>query len=89
MQRNMITNDKVTEIVCVPYFLSPGKHSTVDVPNLIAEARKLLDEEGLLQDDDSGSINIVTSQALGTQLEYMLGGVNELVDFALKKNVGD
>jgi len=82
--RNIITNDKVTEIVCVPYFLSPGKHSTVDVPNLIAEAKQVLGEEGLLQHDEYGPINILSSQALGTQLEFMLGGVDELVDLTLK-----
>lgn len=78
--RNIITKDKATEIVCVPYFLSPGKHSTVDVPNLIAEAKEVLGGEGLLH----GAVNILSSQALGTQLEFMLGGVDELVDLALK-----
>jgi len=82
--RDIIRNDKVTEIVCVPYFLSPGKHSTVDVPNLIAEAKQVLGEEGLLQHDEYGPINILSSQALGTQLEFMLGGVDELVDLTLK-----
>ena len=85
--RNIITIDKATEIVCVPYFLSPGRHSTVDVPNLIAEAKEILGCEGLLQqcdDDDDGLVNILSSQALGTQLEFMLGGVDELVDMALK-----
>jgi len=79
--RNIITIDKATEIVCVPYFLSPGKHSTVDVPNLIAEAKEVLGGEGLLL---QGEVNILSSQALGTQLEFMLGGVDELVDLALK-----
>jgi hypothetical protein len=90
VQRNMIINDKVTEIVCVPYFLSPGKHSTVDVPNLIAEAKLSLEEEGLLHHDENnggGFVNILTSQALGTQLEFMLGGVDELVNLTLKDGV--
>ena len=60
----------------------------MDVPNLIAEAKQVLSEEGLLQhyDEHGGgsSINICSSQALGTQLEFMLGGVDELVDLALK-----
>ena len=61
----------------------------MDVPNLIAEAKRVLSEEGLLQhyDEHGGggsSINICSSQALGTQLEFMLGGVDELVDLALK-----
>ncbi len=84
----MILNDKVTEIVCVPYFLSPGKHTTVDVPNLIAEAKQLLEEEGLLQQQQQqySFVNILTSQALGTQLEFMLGGVDELVNLTLNNS---
>ncbi len=30
-----------TEIVAFPYMLSPGKHSTGDIPRLVAEAAKL------------------------------------------------
>ena len=32
----------------MPYFLSPGRHATEDVPNLIEEARDVLGREGLL-----------------------------------------
>eukprot|EP00571_Detonula_confervacea_P015076 CAMPEP_0172309492 /NCGR_PEP_ID=MMETSP1058-20130122/9757_1 /TAXON_ID=83371 /ORGANISM="Detonula confervacea, Strain CCMP 353" /LENGTH=256 /DNA_ID=CAMNT_0013022121 /DNA_START=119 /DNA_END=889 /DNA_ORIENTATION=+ len=74
--RDIITVDKVTKIVCVPYFLSPGRHATEDVPELIAEARGILAEEGLLND-------ILVSKALGTHLESMLGAVDVLVESAL------
>jgi sirohydrochlorin ferrochelatase len=46
--RDVLLSDGVTEVVCVPYFLSPGRHATEDVPNLIAEARDVLGGEGLL-----------------------------------------
>ncbi len=46
--RDMLLSDGVTEVVCVPYFLSPGRHAMEDVPNLIAEARDVLRREGLL-----------------------------------------
>lgn len=36
--RNLIS-DGATRIVCVPYFLSPGRHATEDVPRLIEEAK--------------------------------------------------
>ncbi len=36
------------KIVCVPYFLGPGRHASVDVPNLIEESRVALRGEGLL-----------------------------------------
>ncbi|MBA3672164.1 MAG: CbiX/SirB N-terminal domain-containing protein, partial [Gemmatimonadaceae bacterium] len=29
-----------TEIVCFPYMLSPGKHSTRDIPRMVAEAAR-------------------------------------------------
>ena len=37
--------DQVTQVVCVPYFPSPGRHATEDVPNLIDEARRILVDE--------------------------------------------
>jgi sirohydrochlorin ferrochelatase len=40
--RNLFVVDQVAKVVCVPYFLSPGRHATEDVPNLINEARKML-----------------------------------------------
>jgi hypothetical protein len=52
----------------------------VDVPNLIAEAKQSLRDEGY------DHVSILTSPALGTQLEFMLGGVNDLVEMALLKN---
>jgi hypothetical protein len=53
---------------------------------LIAEAKDVLSDEGLLFNQlDGTTVNIMTSQALGSQLEFMLGGVDELVDLALKE----
>jgi sirohydrochlorin ferrochelatase len=46
--RGVLADDGVSEVVCVPYFLSPGRHATEDVPNLIEEARDILGREGLL-----------------------------------------
>ena len=83
--RNLITVDQVTRIVCVPYFLSPGRHATTDVPNLLAEAKTVLNEEGALSLDGNDSIEIIMSDALGTHTESMLGAVDKLVDLALDK----
>ncbi|KAL7428466.1 hypothetical protein ACHAXH_001578 [Discostella pseudostelligera] len=57
--RQLVIQDKVTHAMCVPYFLGPGKHATVDVPKLINEARDRLDKEGFLEycycdDNDEG-----------------------------------
>ena len=81
--RQLIIEEKVTKVVCVPYFLSPGKHATIDVPNLIAGAIQLLGEERLL-DYDGGVVEITSSKALGTNVESMLGVVDVLVETALE-----
>jgi hypothetical protein len=93
--RDVLVADGVAEVVCVPYFLSPGRHATEDVPNLIAEARDVLGREGLLSrarsaaagsaDDDNDEIPILVSDALGTHLEGMLGAVDNLVERTLNK----
>jgi hypothetical protein len=92
--RNIITtsndNNKVTSIICVPYFVSPGRHATEDVPELIHQARDILRQEGLLtlappgaetDDGDHGDdeISIVMSDALGTHIVGMLSVVDDLV----------
>ena len=93
--RDVLVADGVAEVVCVPYFLSPGRHATEDVPNLIAEARDVLGREGLLSrarsaaagsaDDDNDEIPILVSDALGTHLEGMLDAVDNLVERTLNK----
>ena len=92
--RDIIIGDRVTSIICVPYFLSPGRHATEDVPELIHQARDILRQEGLLTlastatgNDDDGDgdnnkddeISIVMSDALGTHLVGMLSVVDDLV----------
>jgi len=98
--RQLLTMDKVDRVVCVPYFLSPGRHATEDVPRLIDEARVILREENVLpstsnadsdheeEDDDD---TILSSSAIGTHLESMLGAVDDLVEWTLmkKNNMGD
>ena len=83
--RNLIVEEKVTKVVCVPYFLSPGKHATIDVPNLIAEAIEILGDEQML-DYDGGVVEITSSKALGTNVESMLGVVDALVERRLDED---
>ena len=84
--RRLILEDEVTTAICVPYFLSPGKHATIDVPELIDEAREILNEEGLLDYDyeggdggDGGRVEIRSSKALGSNVDGMLKVVDGLV----------
>ncbi|EJK50191.1 hypothetical protein THAOC_30866, partial [Thalassiosira oceanica] len=76
--RDLITHCRATRVVCVPYFLSPGRHSTEDVPRLISEARDALKGEGI-------EAEVVISNALGTAMPQMLGAIDVLVDGALVK----
>lgn len=83
-------NRSIERVLCVPYFLSPGKHATTDVPNLIKEAIEILDEEGLLDGDngEGSKVEILTTKSLGSQLGSMLGAVNDLVRWTLNGDVG-
>mmetsp|Transcript_19469 Transcript_19469/g.30599 ORF Transcript_19469/g.30599 Transcript_19469/m.30599 type:complete len:306 (-) Transcript_19469:61-978(-) len=96
--RTLLKDDDVSKVVCVPYFLSPGRHATEDVPQLIREAREVLGEEGLLSSSSSptegdtnsggsekGEREITVSAALGSHLESMLGAVDDLVEWALEE----
>ena len=92
--RKLITQDEVTTVICVPYFLSPGKHATIDVPNLINEAVATLDNEGLLdynnmKEEKKKRVQIVSSKTLGSNVKSMLGVVDVLVQRSLKNNNGD
>ena len=88
--RSVIVNERVTKVICVPYFLSPGKHATEDVPKLIEDAKMILRKEGLLsineseEDEDDGTCaSILVSHALGTHMEGMLGAMDDLVEWTL------
>ena len=74
--RDIVTEEGVDKVVCVPYFLSPGRHATEDIPQLIKEAEKTLTEEGF-------EVEIVVSGAVGTQLSSMLSAVDALVEGSL------
>ena len=75
--QDMAAVDGVSRIVCVPYFLSPGRHATEDVLELIREARAALEEEG-------SRVELSVSDTLGTEVEGMLGAVDVLVGRAME-----
>ncbi len=91
----LVTRDKVTHAICVPYFLSPGKHATIDVPNLINEARNQLDKEGHLEyegGDGEGKrrvVEIYTTKSVGSYVDSMLNVVDDLVRIALNERDGE
>ncbi|KAL7461309.1 hypothetical protein ACHAXS_001730, partial [Conticribra weissflogii] len=84
--RTLLVEDRVDTIVCVPYFLSPGRHATEDVPNLIEEAKSILEKEGLLGErfgNGGNRVQVRVSDVLGSHLESMMGAVDDLVEWTL------
>lgn len=61
----------VGRIICHPYFLSPGRHSTEDVPRLIDEAVNTLDMKG---------VKVITTDPIGTHLNVMVNAIGDLVE---------
>eukprot|EP00804_Cyclotella_cryptica_P011075 CCRYP_013551-RB/>CCRYP_013551-RB protein AED:0.09 eAED:0.09 QI:75/-1/1/1/-1/0/1/77/749 len=89
--RSLLVREGVTNIVCVPYFLGGGRHVMRDVPTLIDDARMVLEEEGLMElsEEEGGRVEITMSRYLGSDVESILGVVNDLVGEALKENGWD
>lgn len=59
----------VDEIVCHPYFLSPGRHVQEDIPEIVTQAIE----------DLSIAIPIVTTDPVGSNADVMIGAIHSLV----------
>jgi len=57
------------EIVCHPYFLSPGRHVTEDIPQILKEAVAALDID----------IPVVTTDPVGSNTQLMIGAIHSMV----------
>lgn len=57
------------EIICHPYFLSPGRHVTEDIPELLQQAKDSLQIQ----------IPMVTTQPIGANTQLMIGAIHALV----------
>lgn len=81
--RDLVETEQCGRVVCVPYFLSVGKHSTVDVPRLINEATEILGtgENGGV--NGSGDVEVITTFPVGSNIDVMLGAIDGLVQGAL------
>jgi len=69
----------VTKIVCHPYFLSPGRHVTEDIPELIEEATKDVNEG----EENDTQIEVITTKPVGSNLDRMVGLISNMVDQAI------
>lgn len=59
----------VDEIICHPYFLSPGRHVKEDIPRIVAAAIETLSVE----------IPVRTTEPLGSVTDIMIGVIHSLV----------
>lgn len=59
----------VDEIVCHPYFLSPGRHVVEDIPNIVNKAVKDLHID----------IPVTTTDPVGSNIQLMIGAIHALV----------
>lgn len=60
----------VDEIVCHPYFLSPGRHVVEDIPRIVAAAIETLSVE----------IPVRTTDPVGSVTDIMIGAIHSLVE---------
>lgn len=60
----------VDEIVCHPYFLSPGRHVKEDIPQIVGDA---IESMGL-------DIPVVTTSPVGSHTELMIKAIHSLVE---------
>ena len=64
------------EIVCHPYFLSPGRHVKEDIPKLVQEAIENLNID---------NIRVVITDPLGSNTPLMIGAIHSIVQAASSK----
>ncbi len=67
-------NDGVMDIVCHPYFLSPGRHVLEDIPELIEAAVVQMKEEGM-----GDELTVRTTEPVGSDLEQMVDLISRMV----------
>ncbi|CAJ1937908.1 unnamed protein product [Cylindrotheca closterium] len=60
----------VDEIICHPYFLSPGRHVTEDIPELLEQAKNELKID---------NIRMVCTKPIGANTQLMIGAIHALV----------
>eukprot|EP00977_Amphora_coffeiformis_P010905 scaffold2576_cov175-Amphora_coffeaeformis.AAC.9 len=64
-----LLNEGVDEIVCHPYFLSPGRHVKEDIPEIVQSAIESLDI----------TIPIVTTNPVGSETDIMIRAIHSAV----------
>ena len=65
-----LIQENVQEIICHPYFLSPGRHVVEDIPQIVKAAIETL----------SISIPVKTTRPIGSETNIMINAINSLVN---------
>ena len=71
-------SDGVDTIICHPYFLSPGRHATVDVPKLIKDT-----VENAFTEEERVRVNVITTSNFGSRTDAVVGVIESMVDDVL------
>jgi sirohydrochlorin ferrochelatase len=67
-----LVSQQVDEIICHPYFLSPGRHVTQDIPQIVQQAIQDLQIDPM-------SIPVRTTEPVGSNTLLMMGAIHALV----------
>jgi sirohydrochlorin ferrochelatase len=70
-----LINEGVDEIICHPYFLSPGRHVREDIPNLVNEAIASLNVK----------IPVVITEPVGSNTDMMIQAIDVMVAAAAQQ----
>ena len=66
-----LVSQQVDEIICHPYFLSPGRHVTQDIPLIVQQA--------IIDLNIHSSIPVRTTEPVGSNTLLMMGAIHALV----------
>ena len=64
-----LVEEGVDEIICHPYFLSPGRHVVEDIPEIVDGAIKDLNIQ----------IPVITTNPVGSSTDLMINAIHSLV----------
>jgi len=73
--KTLLVDDGADEIVCHPYFLSPGRHVQEDIPRIVSEAMQSLREEC----GEVANVPLAITDPVGSITEVMLRAIHSLV----------
>lgn len=86
--RHFIEKEGISNIICHPYFLSPGRHVVEDIPQLIEEAMDELRIGEKYSDGENGHVKVVTTSHVGSQMDMMVNMIGAVVDEATEVELG-